>query len=64
MIRLSWLSTDKQCSLPMGEYATQEAALAAIPSAKAALLGQYTDEAGQHRIEAGVWKLEWSEGAL
>ena len=68
MIQLWWISEDWQGEIAMGEYATPEAASAAIPEAQAELLRECLDDAedatGENRLMtrsaclAGTWITE------
>ncbi len=62
--RLYWVSADRQASMPMGEYASAEAAWADQPAALAEILEQ-CPEAGtekgdffRQRAVNGVWEVE------
>jgi hypothetical protein len=42
--RIFWISQDEEGNVPMGEYASREAAERALPSCKAELLNQCLDD--------------------
>lgn len=54
---LYWIREDGQGDFNMGSYPTQEAAEAAIPAAKAELLGQCGEDFLRAEIEAGRWSI-------
>lgn len=55
---LWWIAAGGQSSLPMGEFPTREAAEAAIPDARAELLGQCGEDEQRARIEAGTFSVD------
>lgn len=55
---LYWIREDGQGDFNMGSYGTREEAAAAIPTAKAELLGQCGEQFQRDEIEAGTWTIQ------
>lgn len=58
MYTLIWNSADGQGSLEMGAFASEAAAIEAIPAALAELLEQTADDEQERDIRAGNWSVE------
>lgn len=56
--KLFWIRADKQGDFDMGEFATEAAAQAAIPAAKAELLDQCGEDYQRQQIEDGSWSIQ------
>ena len=57
MKQLYWVSADKQASVRMGEYASEDAAADAIPAMQAELLGQCATEEQRAQVLVGLWEI-------
>lgn len=57
-VTLWWTREDRQGSLDMGHYATKEEAEAAIPSARAMLLGECGTSRDIDEVKQGRWEIE------
>lgn len=55
---LIWNSSDSQSSIEMGVFATEAAAVDAIPTALMELLEQTADDMQEQIIRAGNWSVE------
>jgi len=58
---LFWMRSDFQGSFNMGTYPTEEDARAAIPTAKAELIGQCGEDYQKQEIEDGSWSIQADE---
>ena len=58
VVRLAWVRDDRQGETPMGEYTSRAEATAAIPAARAELLGQGHDLDGGEFLMSGAGSAE------
>lgn len=55
---LCWISQDKQSSIGMGYFSSEDAALAAFEPSRLELLAQCGEDFQASEIEAGSWSVE------